>query len=962
MKALIDKNIINDGFVELFEFNDIQPRLNEDLLKFTAGVLASSLSIAVVSAISAHNLMAIKSYMKKVVKLAIEGHGDKWNEVSYKSIVNDEKRNALMITYQMSKYAGIYDYGGKDSMPNSHISMPKIAGGSDKNFKKLLKKQTKWFGLKTVSDPLKNLSSIKPAKNKKPNEYFTDILEQYRNALKRVFGESEAKQITDAINGFKYGANKIADDFEKITGLKINDEDGWKKWQENKNNAPFIEKARRTRVDAIKELNQETNENLHDRLVAIFNQVIGDHDMADYTIFKDMNKAMDDLIAAYDRNLQEAITNNRSILDKKLKKDGLIALWGKYLNLLRTAKQQAIDEFNKSPEYTYLKDFLRGSMLELFAKLLPEVQKVTPQNQEDEKTDDDKDDEEITPEEEKEEENPNAAFKVSYQYVGSAQGAGSNESYIFQHLVNKLNEADGDESQEDIVNLVLNSTSDEPLGHIVTFISSVSENELKGQGSRMRKEVASNFGNKQVINVDELLDVIPYASFINEGSYDKTEWSQPINLKSSEIHEDLGYDDKQSPYLVSISCKMDEKHNLKKDSLIVDANWRKEVEEENPEEETEETPEEEKPEEEENVQDSSDEETPTGEESSKETDELDFIVKVNEIEIDSVPDDIEKDESVRESELLVENAIMLENSDVYNVDTFSKSKDYKSVIIGATKKPVYSYNEFVQAFVDKEMKVFMMEAEETGEEGFIKKTNGKIKASSLEGFKYLYFIPRNEEKKTIVKHTNTFFAKAKVAILPEAEEIPQEEQKQLPTLVPKGELAPTGEFKIALREKGVELKAFKICVVLLSSTKEFIESINDENVKAFKNNIDKIPYNRSDAFKVLSSADNHSVILINFGEDITAVKGIKFQKDFITFEAPGDSLFFKIYPVTVADGHLILHPELASQIGEYIFNPEGSKMNTNQKAIGSQKALPGQQQKALSGNTQKQIENKNGNI
>lgn len=961
MKALIDKNIINDGFVELFEFNDIQPRLNEDLLKFTAGVLASSLSIAVVSAISAHNLMAIKSYMKKVVKLAIEGHGDKWNEVSYKSIVNDEKRNALMITYQMSKYAGIYDYGGKDSMPNSHISMPKIAGGSDKNFKKLLKKQTKWFGLKTVSDPLKNLSSIKPAKNKKPNEYFTDILEQYRNALKRVFGESEAKQITDAINGFKYGANKIADDFEKITGLKINDEDGWKKWQENKNNAPFIEKARRTRVDAIKELNQETNENLHDRLIAIFNQVIGDHDMADYTIFKDMNKAMDDLIAAYDRNLQEAITNNRSILDKKLKKDGLIALWGKYLNLLRTAKQQSIDEFNKSPEYTYLKDFLRGSMLELFAKLLPEVQKVTPQNQEDEKTDD-KDDEEITPEEEKEEENPNAAFKVSYQYVGSAQGAASNESYIFQHLVSKLNEADEDESQEDIVNLVLNSTSDEPLGHIVTFISSVSENELKGQGSRMRKEVASNFGNKQVINVDELLDVIPYASFINEGSYDKTEWSQPINLKSSEIHEDLGYDDKQSPYLVSISCKMDEKHNLKKDSLIVDANWRKEVEEENPEEETEETPEEEKPEEEENVQDSSDEETPTGEESSKETDELDFIVKVNEIEIDSVPDDIEKDESVRESELLVENAIMLENSDVYNVDTFSKSKDYKSVIIGATKKPVYSYNEFVQAFVDKEMKVFMMEAEETGEEGFIKKTNGKIKASSLEGFKYLYFIPRNEEKKTIVKHTNTFFAKAKVAILPEAEEIPQEEQKQLSTLVPKGELAPTGEFKIALREKGVELKAFKICVVLLSSTKEFIESINDENVKAFKNNIDKIPYNRSDAFKVLSSANNHSVILINFGEDITAVKGIKFKKDFITFEAPGDSLFFKIYPVTVADGHLILHPELASQIGEYIFNPEGSKMNTNQKAIGSQKALPGQQQKALSGNIQKQIENKNGNI
>lgn len=960
MKALIDKNIINDGFVELFEFNDIQPRLNEDLLKFTAGVLASSLSIAVVSAISAHNLMAIKSYMKKVVKLAIEGHGDKWNEVSYKSIVNDEKRNALMITYQMAKYAGIYDYGGKDSMPNSHISMPKIAGGSDKNFKKLLKKQTKWFGLKTVSDPLKNLSSIKPAKNKKPNEYFTDILEQYRNALKRVFGESEAKQITDAINGFKYGANKIADDFEKITGLKINDEDGWKKWQENKNNAPFIEKARRTRVDAIKELNQETNENLHDRLVAIFNQVIGDHDMADYTIFKDMNKAMDDLIAAYDRNLQEAITNNRSILDKKLKKDGLIALWGKYLNLLRTAKQQSIDEFNKSPEYTYLKDFLRGSMLELFAKLLPEVQKVPPQNQEDEKTDD-KDDEEITPEEEKEEENPNAAFKVSYQYVGSAQGAASNESYIFQHLVSKLNEADEDESQEDIVNLVLNSTSDESLGHIVTFISSVSENELKGQGSRMRKEVASNFGNKQVINVDELLDVIPYASFINEGSYDKTEWSQPINLKSSEIHEDLGYDDEQSPYLVSISCKMDEKHNLRKDSLIVDANWRKEVEE-NPEEETEETPEEEKPEEEENVQDSSDEETPTGEESSEETDELDFIVKVNEIEIDSVPDDIEKDESVRESELLVENAIMLENSDVYNVDTFSKSKDYKSVIIGATKKPVYSYNEFVQAFVDKEMKVFMMEAEETGEEGFIKKTNGKIKASSLEGFKYLYFIPRNEEKKTIVKHTNTFFAKAKVAILPEAEEIPQEEQKQLPTLVPKGELAPTGEFKIALREKGVELKAFKICVVLLSSTKEFIESINDENVKAFKNNIDKIPYNRSDAFKVLSSADNYSVILINFGEDITAVKGIKFQKDFITFEAPGDSLFFKIYPVTIADGHLILHPELASQIGEYIFNPEGSKMNTNQKAIGSQKALPGQQQKALSGNTQKQIENKNGNI
>lgn len=76
--------------------------------------------------------------------------------------------------------------------------------------------------------------------------------------------------------------------------------------------------------------------------------------------------------------------------------------------------------------------------------------------------------------------------------------------------------------------------------------------------------------------------------------------------------------------------------------MIVDANWRKEVEEENPEEETEETPEEEKPEEEENVQDSSDEETPTGEESSKETDELDFIVKVNEIEIDSVPDDIEK--------------------------------------------------------------------------------------------------------------------------------------------------------------------------------------------------------------------------------------------------------------------------------------------------------------------------------
>lgn len=954
MKARIDKNIIpNDNLVELFVFNDVLEPLQEDLLKTVSGVIAFGLGTATVKAIAAHNLIAIKSYMKKVVKLAIEGHGDKWNEVSYKSIVNDEKRNALMITYQMAKYAGIYDYGGKDSMPNSHISMPKIAGGSDKNFKKLLKKQTKWFGLKTVSDPLKNLSSIKPAKNEKPNEYFTDILEQYRNALKRVFGETEAKQITDAINGFKYGANKIADDFEKITGLKINDEDGWKKWQENKNNAPFIEKARKTRVDVIKELNQETNENLHDRLIAIFNQVIGDHDMADYTIFKDMNKAMDDLIAAYDRNLQEAITNNRSILDKKLKKDGLIALWGKYLNLLRTAKQQAIDEFNKSPEYTYLKDFLRGSMLELFAKLLPEVQKVVPQNQEDENTDDNKEDEEISPEEEKEEENPNGAFKVSYQYVGSGQGAANNESYIFHHLVNKLNEAEEDESKEDIVNLVLNSTSDEPLGHIVTFISSVSENELKGQGSRMRKEVASNFGNQQVINIDEILDVIPYASFINEGSYDKTEWSIPINLNSAEIHEGLGYDDEQSPYLVSISCKMDEKHNLRKDSLIVDANWRKEAGEENPEE-SEETPEKEKPEEEENVQDSSDEETPAGEESSEKTNELDFIVKVNEIEIDSVPNDIEKDESVRESKLLVENAIMLENSDVYNVDTFSKSKDYKSVLIGATKKPVYSYNEFVQTFVDKEMKVFMMDAEVTNEEDFVKKTTGKIKASSLEGFKYLYFIPRNEEKKTIVKHTNTFFAKSKVAILPEAEEIPQEEQKQLPALVPKGELAPTGEFRIALGEKGVELKAFKICVVLLSSTKEFIESINDENIKAFKNNIDKIPYNRSDSFKVLSSADNHSVILINFGEDTTAVKGIKFQKDFITFEAPGDSVFFKIYPVAVSDGHLILHPELASQIGEYIFNPKGSEMNTRQKVIASQKALPG--------NTQKQIENKNGNI
>ena len=171
MKARIDKNIIpNDNLVELFVFNDVLEPLQEDLLKTSAGILAFGLGTVTVKAVAAHNLMAIKSYMKKVVKLAIEGHGDKWNEVSYKSIVNDEKRNALMITYQMAKYAGIYDYGGKDSMPNSHISMPKIAGGSDKNFKKLLKKQTKWFGLKTVSDPLKNLSSIKPAKNKKPNE------------------------------------------------------------------------------------------------------------------------------------------------------------------------------------------------------------------------------------------------------------------------------------------------------------------------------------------------------------------------------------------------------------------------------------------------------------------------------------------------------------------------------------------------------------------------------------------------------------------------------------------------------------------------------------------------------------------------------------------------------------------------------------------------------------------------
>lgn len=1057
MKAYIKNEILNDGFVELFKFDDIQPRLNEDLLKGVTGALAGILGVGLVKAVAAHNIMELKKYMKKVTKLVTEGHGKNWDEPSYKSIVNDEKRNALMITFQMAKFAGIYDFVGKDSMPNSNIEMPKVAGGSTSNFKSLLKKKTKWFGLKTVSDPLKNLNSIKPAKDENPNAYFTDILEQYRNALKRVFGETEAKQITDTINSLSTNANNAAAEFEKLTNIDYRNKDAVDKFLNSLKDLSKREEYSNLLVQARKEEGVKSSGDLYENLITVFNQVIGSHDQADYIIFKDMNKAMDDLVATYDNNIKEAITNNRSILDKKLKRDGLLSLWSKYVNLLRTSKQQYMDEFNKSVEYTYLKDFLRGTMLSFFSQLMPKVNPAIEDNNDDI----------VKPEEEEEEDidiNAGLSYEVSYDYVGAPQEAETSESYIFQHVINKLNEADSDE--EDILKLKIISLEDKPLGSIVTFMSSSDEEGYENELANMKEEISSNFsGSSKAQSLDDIIDMIPFVYYLNEGAENTDEWSRDLNLNSKELHNDVGYDSESSPYIISLSYQLDEDGNLSVDTKPFEASWinqsTPQEDDITPEEEEEEiTPEDEEITESTNsliakelsknpryeyeiknkedkspkvepedsmvcfiftkeheltdeegnealdaaqykwvkkdygyyygfecqedykfVIDKSDIDSIGAEgtkiffigltkddqilesnvldfsiEASGDDDDFEIEVMVNDTPIDRTPKDVEEDEDILESSLIInEEASSIQSSDSYNITFYSKAENCKSALVVFSNSPISSFQDIVKKYNEKSIFARTFDCVDSDKEEFKKKGSWTVKKDLVKDFKYVYIIPRTALAKEVLSEQNTLFDKAKVGTIIESEPA-EETNTNLPSIIPKGELVSSGEFRI-----GLDAKNIKMCVVLISTQAEFINNIKDANNQAFKNNIDKIPYNRKDAFKIISQADNHSVIFLNFGEDSTAIRGIKFKKDFITFENPGDTIYFKIYPVTVEDGHLVLHPELASGIGEYTYNPnEGNDSQNNQ--IGSNAILPGKSQKQIAGNNQKQIESKNGNI
>lgn len=1030
MKAKIPNNIINsnDGIVELFKFEDIQEVLQEDLLKGITGILMSGIAIATVKAVSAHNTMALKSYMKKVCDLAINGHGKKWNEPSFKSITDDEKRNALMITFQMAKYAGIYDYNGSADMPNSGYQMPKVAGGSTENFGKLLQKKTKWFGLKTVSDPAKNISSIQPAKNEDPNAYFTDILEQYRNALRRVFGETEAKQITQLINSHRSGTNSAAEEYKRLVGYPYTDDSAFNKFINNPSNSKEDkDKAKNLRTDAGNFTGSTISKEV---LIKKFNQILESRDSNEYVIFQDMNKALDNLIDSYDKNIKEAISNNRTILDKKLKKDGLIALWGKYMNILRTSKQQFIDEFNKSVEYTYLKDFLRGTMLEFFAGKAAEIAGEDPEPSSEEPTED-------TPEETSDEkddvveETPETGFSVRYEYQDSRND--SNESYQYGHIVNSLFEALVTKEDEEFCNLIIESKDNSPLGKIITFIKSYPEDQIE-QGQQEIAEAVDKFmSDKETANADDFDFDFEYAYFVTDTSESKDE--KQFDLASEVVTEAIGFDE-GAPTFVSQSYQMNEEGNLVKGTVGVPASWIYSGEPSAEEEENSLIAEEISTQDSEitysvkNAKDNSanivsgdsmvcfvfkdgyDRQSLDDEEFDKalndeqdkwiatsygfrkgfvcfddyqfilnreevpgaigifwiglnkndkilesnsleievddsQEQEILFGAKINGTDINSTLEDL-KDSETNESYVINEELTTIQSADKFTIEALGNDV-LKSVLFVFSNNKILTFNDLANAFNKKECiaRVIKTVDEENGD--FSKKASLTATPEQINNAKYVYVIPRKDDSIKI-NAQNTVYSKLLVA------EIVQEEPKpNLPAIVPKAELTKSGEFRIDLRNTDLAKRNnIKMCIVVLSSDRSFMESLVQSDGKAFKANIDKIPYVSKDVFKVIDSSDNYSVILLNFGHDTTAIKGIKFNKGFVVFEKPGDEIFFRIYPVGVEDGHLVLYPELASQIGVYKYRSED---NTNQKQLGY-KALPGKQQAQLPGNSQKQISDK----
>lgn len=880
MRVSLDKNLMNTSEgVRLFEFDECPGVLNEDLLKAITGAGAAVLAIGLTKAVAAHNLMAIKKYMKTVVSLAINGKGKKWNEPSYKSITNDEKRNALMITYQLAKYAAIYDYS-KDgsSMFNSYIEMPNIPGGSDKNFHELLKKKTKWFGLKTVSDPIKNIKSIKPESDQEPNPYFTSILEQYRNALSRVFGESEAKQITNAINSYK--------------GKKIGD------------------------AKALKE-----------SLIKIFDNAISVTDMSKYTIFKDLDKALNALIDSYDKNIKEAISNNRTILDKKLKKDGLIALWGKYMNILRTNKQQFVDDFNKSPEYTYLRDFLRSTMISLLVSLLEKIGGSEEEEPEDkdivDPVDPEPEDDDVDPEDDIIED-----FSVRFEPIYKKRGA--SESYTFGELVNKLYEEEFGEEENSIdeVKLILESKSEKPLGKILCIVKSAEDGHQDEIIQSTKKDVSTDFIEQETDHLSFAnLDNTEYPCYTNEGSENEKEWSTILNL--SDLAESIAFNRESSPYLVCVAYPMDEDSNLLKDDLdkVQIAEWKYEAGDEpgpkpGPD-----------PEDDDDIIDPEDDD-PVNPEAK------DLEVYINGNKMTTNPSDV--DESTESGKI--------EASDDYGIRIVTSVESIKTVLLIFSSSPIRTYHDIAEAVKDKANKLVIRPFQSVMDKF---ECSYYVSQDEFEknDWKYFTAVPRTETSNVMTSKTTEFDLSKEGYFSRTDEEEPKDEEdedivepednvdpepedpvepKNLPVVIPTGEITKSGEFRIDLNaNKEIALNYTK-CVVVLASSEDFFKSMTRDNELTFKANVDKVPYYRKDAFKVLASADNYTAVYINFGEDTTALRGIKFNPAFIEFK-PGDEVWFKIYPVREVGGHLELNLEGASKVGSYKFSNEsnaGTKLLT----------------------------------
>lgn len=600
MKVQLDRSILNESYLqddnitELFKFDlDKDQTLNEDLLKFSTGVLASGLGMAAVKAVQAHNLIELKRYMSKVTNLVINGK-DKWKEPTFKGVINDEKRNVLLITFELAKFAGIYDFqSNSSSMPNSKFAkMPKIAGGSDSNFKKLLQRRTKWFGLKTVSDPLKNLKSIKPEKKSDPNSYFSSMLEQYRNALNRVFGEEEGRQIADAISSAKSGgaADSAKFELEGMTGSSYDQLVG----MDNSSRSMILQRnpsASRLYAE-IRRRESLGGKDLTDQLSKIFNDVCARHDMMEYTVFKDMNSALDGIVSSYDKTIQEAISNNRLILDKKLKKDGLMAMWLKYMNNIKKAKQPAIDEFNKSVEYTYLKDFLRGSMITLFVKLINDIKKVGPKPG---PTDPSKDpsadpstDPSVDPSvEPSTDQDPSLSdsFSVYLMYSNKVEknpNASSNESYVFDDVIESiLNEEDEEPKygkDDETITIHISPAASGPKVSVpapktVTFFTSTPEekgeclekisNKAKGMFNSSDAEVS--VGGMLSWLGSEYNGTYDFSTYLNENPESEAGANYVVDLNAQETVDDIGFNKEKSPNFKTLTYLVDASFNLRKE-------------------------------------------------------------------------------------------------------------------------------------------------------------------------------------------------------------------------------------------------------------------------------------------------------------------------------------------------------------------------------------------------------------